>query len=329
MNYKKELILILFFTIILSVSPVYGEDTSINIKKFNLSEKYHFTDDTFGSSFFVSSIVNFNNNHKGDLYFIGSTVSINGSIEGNIYCFFSDVNIEDGSEITGKVYTLSSLVKAHENSTISTGHFSFFRKLFLEEYKDGNYNIYKDQLPIIVIFLFLGIAREILCLIILNIRKGLFEQGSVLLLYEPINVISYGLGGYFIFATLILIFLITVVGTIFSFIIALIFFIFVILGQVSLNIGIGNIITSQFNIKVNSNINAIIGGILIEILTFLPYIGFIFSYIFMPILCLGIFFTNFMNGYIRKRFYETPYDFYLEEGKKDMEKTREIINSNL
>lgn len=330
MKIKKELILILF-VLFFSVRAVYGSNTgSIHINKVNFGDKFVFSKSTLGSSFFLMSKLSLNSSHKGNIILFKSAATINGRIEGNIYSFFSDVSVSEDAEISGEIYTLSSIVTVTDNKNIKTKPFILFEGLFFEKIaKDEGLVIYKDQLPVVVIFIIIGVFRECICLIILGLKKGFFHQGSMVILYDPVDTLRFGLISYFALTGIILIFLLSIVGFAISIIVCLLGFILILFGQASLNMTLGDFITNQLNIRAKDYQNALIGGLIIEIISFLPLIGIMFSYIFMPILCLGILSTNIINGLIRKRYYETPYDFDLSGNDKiSHEELKNIILKN-
>ena len=315
MKIKKALMLI-FMLVALTAGTVYGSDAAgVNIGKVNLGESYVFSQNTSGSSFFFMSQSNFLNRHKGSLVFFKSSSIIKGKIEGNIYCLFSELVMEKEAIVSGNIYTLSSIVSVHGNASAKVKAFIVFEKLFSNIYSINGYKVYSDVLPAMVIIVFLSVSREFICLVLLGFKKGFFEQGSVLILKEPFSILHYGLFSYFILIALSLMFLMSVVGVAIAVLIGIFVFLISLNGQVSLNMTMGDLITNQLNIKAGPYVNAVIGGIISEIMTFLPVVGLIFNFILMPILCLGIFFTNIVNGFIRKRFYETPYDLNINYNK--------------
>lgn len=326
MKIKKALMLI-FMLVALTAGTVYGSDAAgINISKVNLGESYVFSQNTSGSSFFFMSQSNFLNRHRGNLVFFKSSSTIKGKIEGNIYCLFSELVMEKESIVNGNIYTLSSIVSIHKNASAKIKTFVLFEKLFSNIYSINSYKVYSDVLPAIVIIIFLSVSRELICLIFLGFKKGFFEQGSVLILKEPFSILHYGLFSYFILMVLSLMFLISVVGVVIAALIGIFIFFITLNGQVSLNMTMGDLITNQLNIKAGPYLNAVIGGIISEIMTFLPVVGLIFNFILMPILCLGIFFTNVVNGILRKRFYETPYDLSINYNENcDSDDIRNIV----
>lgn len=157
-------------------------------------------------------------------------------------------------------------------------------------------NTYFSKSLIRLVFSVLGFLNGML---FLKIFKGFFKQGCVLLVKKKKMVAERGILVYGIFISLIILFLISVIGIIFSALFLFVFFIIIFLGKISLSVVIGFYFTKRNSIY----INFIFGFLIVEIFGFLPGIGWLFSDVLTPIAAAGIITQNIINMKIKKEFY--------------------------
>lgn len=171
-----------------------------------------------------------------------------------------------------------------------------------------------------VLLSFIGLICSFISLMF---NKMFFKQGSVIIRENFIQMLKKGIVFYGCIVALMVLFFITVVGFGISLVVLFISSFLIMLGKIPISIFIGNIVTNKSNIY----INLLIGFFIMEIIEYLPYFGWLFSSVFAPIFCIGVFCQTISNIYIDKKFYEIPYE---KDIKKTFNKSKiyDIIMSN-
>jgi len=159
-------------------------------------------------------------------------------------------------------------------------------------------------------------------IIFIKVYKMFFEQGSAAIKNDKINIIKNGILIYSITLGLVILFLTSVVGYGIAIILLLFALLIFCIGKISIYIYIGCHISDKNNIY----IDMLIGYVIIETITNIPYIR-VFTNIAVIIIAVGTIAQTITNLYFVKKFYEVPYMNYNKK-KFDRNKIHDIIMSN-
>jgi hypothetical protein len=162
-------------------------------------------------------------------------------------------------------------------------------------------------LPFWLMYLWAAAIKLAMCELAFIIRPSVFCQASGFILYAPLQVIGNGLLGYFAFLALIIIFFLSVFGIPVSILLFLVLWILSMLGEIGLGLVIGYLAFDSAKKKAAASVYMLLGVAIIECLRRLPYMGYLVTMILLPIMCAGVMFTLFYNGYGKKKFYALPF----------------------
>ncbi|MDR2939035.1 MAG: hypothetical protein LBV08_01805 [Clostridiales bacterium] len=301
--------LLVFFVIFLFSSKVYGSFN--DIESFSAPKLYLFQnnnlegeDEGGGISIFLFSNVTYPGEGNGGIYLFFSNIGIESEIQGNIYSFFSKVNV-GRSWVKNKIFTLSSSVSFPRGVETYPLIESIDFLVNINE-QNGSY-FYSDEIPRFIIYGLLIFTKVFICLIFMALRKGFFMQGTMTVIYNKTDIYKNGIMAYIIFWVLIIVFVLSTLGAPIAFLIALVFYASFIAGQVSFSLFLGNAILSNTNKRFPIATKLILGVILLEAISFLPYVCYILKIFICPLLYSGIFFTAASNVYVEKVFYNIPF----------------------
>jgi len=242
---------------------------------------------------------------EGELILLFSDATIDADYHGDIYVLFSAVTLT--GPFDGHIYTLSSAV-TYPNDTKPHieplfGPLSFFADTSVTD----DLAMRDDRIPLSIILLLWVAAETLICMILFPLKPGFMEQGAMLLFAEPTNVLRNGLTSFFFLLALIFIFGLTVFLSPVAVILFLVMQVLIWLGEVSLAITIGWLISTQL-LKRPYTPHYMVGTLLgIGLIKCIPYVSVPFTYLFVPLLSLGLVTTCLINGWIRRKYYETPF----------------------
>ena len=315
----------ILFVLLLSARAFAGQTNNSDMAEVVISQSWRSQVQTFGRLFFLFSEAGLSHEHEGSIVAFRGEIVVDSYIEGDVFALFSEVEILGEGKVSGNIYSISSLIRLSEADSADIVPIAFWEsRLFSVKLSDEGV-IYDSRLPAFVFLLIFCIARQLLCLILYGTKPGFFNQGGILLESDAPDIIQFGLMAYALSIAMAIVFLLSVVGVIITFIIMAAAFVITVLGQISLEISLGNMVLSKFKGKLNPYKSMLIGGIIFEATVFIPLFGFTANFLFLPILCMGIFGENIVNGFYRKRYFETPFDEVDGNNKKVDEKIRSII----
>lgn len=183
---------------------------------------------------------------------------------------------------------------------------------------DGVFSVVTFKFSKILIDFILGI-------IILSIGKNLVCQGAVAISNNPKKTLFYGLTAFMLLAIILILFLSSLVGFPFGILIIILEYIITLIGKVSLNIYIGNIIENKFKQKWYVYLDYLVGAVIIETICLIPYIGNLFIVFIIPIISVGIVIISLLNKFIYKIYYKVPFNLQISEKKYIREDIKKII----
>lgn len=297
MRYRKGLLLILF--VLFFQSAAYGGSitNNVNISRLIVFEREIYETTTEGQPFFLFSNITFKAGHSGSVIAIFSTINLDSAVTGDFAAFYCDVTVSESSRVDG---------------------------FFFDP-------------PDILVKLAISVIRIFALLIIVSFHKSFFEQGFGVCMYNKKSALKVGLTIYFFAFALGFVFLLAV----FTYPITALIIFFVLAaslcGEVSLGMYVGytlfllwkkhqgrfTALTLDFSF--NSFANIVTGGIIIECLSFIPFIGLLYSYFILPVICIGILLVSALNAVLYKKFYQLPYlDTYIIENN-----VRDILTEGL
>ncbi len=322
---KKGLLLII---ILLSFSTkVFGsfDETDKNGPKLYFFQNYVLKEHRSGVNIFLFSNATLEARGQDDIFLFFSNIEIGSEIRGNVYSFFSNIILNSD----GKVNSISSL-----SSTITylkdSPEFQIKPVVKVMDFlininEQNGYVIYKDKIPSFILILLMIFVKTFVCMIFFALRKGFFLQGSMTVIHDKSYIFKNGILSYIIFIAMIIVFLLSVLGVPISLMVFAVFYICIICGQVSFSLFIGNEVLSNTNKRFTINTKLILGVILLETLSFFPFIYYFIKFFVYPILFTGIFMTSVINVYIKKIFYNIPYVSENAIKHFDSNKIKEII----
>ena len=324
---KRALLLSILFVLLLSAKVFAGQTSDIDSAEVVIGQIWRSRENTSGRLFFLFSEAGFPNEHKGPVISFRSNIIIDSYVEGDVFAFFSQVKISAGGSVSGKVHSLSSLIEIIGEEKADISPIAFWEAGLFRESVSGGILTYDSRLPDFVFLLLFCVFRQLLCFVIYGAKPGFFNQGGVLLEIDTQDIIQFGLIAYALSIAVAFVFLLSIVGVMITFIVLGLAFVITILGQISLEISLGHMLASKVNMKQNPYVLMLIGGVIYEATVFIPIFGFTANVLFLPILCMGIFATNIVNGFYRRKYFETPFDAVDESnaGGGNNEKIRNII----
>jgi hypothetical protein len=167
--------------------------------------------------------------------------------------------------------------------------------------------VFMADFPPYLIRLCLVFINVLLCMGVYAVFRAFVSQGSVLLGAEPGSVIRNGILLYFAVVLLFVILSLTIVLLPVALLILLIGMILAIIGQTSLAMLVGIAAGRKLKKKLAPVMCLLSGLIILNVSISIPYIGLVISYIFIPMLSVGLTVTAAINGLIKKKFYYAPF----------------------
>ena len=222
-----------------------------------------------------------------------------GVVAGNIYAFFSRVYIADSVRLKGTIYAFSSDI------------FGFYSSMVI--------------IPSYIIQLSFVLLGLLMCFAVFAAFRGFVSQGGLLLGAEPGKAIRNGILAYFLAIGLVVILSLTIVLLPIALLFVIAGLILIIFGQASMSLLIGLALSRRLDKSFSPAVCMLIGLGALAVISNIPYIGAGVSYIFMPILSMGITVTCIINGFIKKKFYYAPFKREDEPKKFDRAAVRDII----
>jgi len=140
-------------------------------------------------------------------------------------------------------------------------------------------------------------------MVCISLRRSFIEQSGMAARHEPVAVAASGLILYGVCISLMLIFILSVIGFPVSILVFFIMSFFIFIGIAALSVMLGNFFAGRLNKVMYIYQSAFAGAIIIEIIKYIPYIDWMFQYLILPVFALGAVATGFSNGYLKKRFY--------------------------
>jgi len=301
-----------FICIILLTAPVFGavlpaeQQAEKPHLRIRILDKLTTEPNDAGTLFLLFTEADITEGYTGDIIVLFGTVRLAGSIDGTVYTVSSTVTWPESDDI--HVEPLLSLL-------------SFLGKT---DNEDGTL-AYSDVIPNYVLRLFWIVAETLICMMLYPVKPGFMEQNGVLLFEEPMIVLRNGLIAYFFLLALMVIFALSVVLLPAAVAIFLVMQAAMWLGEVSLSITAGWLLASLLLKRPYNNGFMIFSLFAIGLIKCIPVVSFPFTFFFLPILSLGLVTTGFINGWVHKKYYITP--FHDTSGKKaiDISRIRGII----
>lgn len=165
-------------------------------------------------------------------------------------------------------------------------------------------------------------------IVIISAGKNFAVQGVAVVYYDIKKMILYGLTFYIIAIMLAIIFLTSFVGIPISIIIVFLMYIIVCMGKVSFVVFMGYIIEKSLNQQWHIYIDYIVGGVILEAVGLIPYIGKVFILFIFPAISVGIFLVGRVNK-LMGVYYNVPLRSSFDEKKYDRETIRNIITKDI
>ncbi|MDR1541351.1 MAG: hypothetical protein LBU32_25820 [Clostridiales bacterium] len=178
-------------------------------------------------------------------------------------------------------------------------------------------------MPFWVLYVWAVIIKAAIAAIAFSLKKNLFSQAAGFILYNPIKVIGNGLLGYFAFLAVMIVFALSVFGIPVAVLLFFALWVISFMGEVSLGLAAGFLFCGSIKRKASASACMAMGVVAIEVLRKLPFLGYIISMLLLPIICAGVMFTLYYEGYVKKNFFELPFWGYEARGKSpcDMRET--------
>ena len=269
-------------------------------------------------------------NDEGALFLLFTEADIADGYTGDIVVLFGTVRL--AGALSGTVYTLSSAVSCREDGVPPAEPLlSLLSFLGTTSRTDGMVT-YADVIPRYALLLFWLVAETLICMMLYPIKPGFMEQNGVLLFEEPVNVLRNGLTTYFFLLALIVIFSLSVILLPAALLIFLAAQALLWLGEVALAVTAGRLLASRLLKRAYHNGYMVLALLTIGALKCIPTFSLPFTFFFLPILSLGLVMTGFINGWIHKKYYSTPFHDNPSKKAIDISVIRGIImndNSSL
>ena len=264
---------------------------------------------TEGDPLLLFSNSNLKGSHKGDLYIIYGKANIQGIITGDIYIYGAEVYLGENTLIWGDVKTFSSVVVRHPTTFIRGEIQPLIPSLhiFIQRTTGGALAEYTDTVPPLMVQMAKVFGHIILGILFLSIWKNTLEQGSIVLEYEWKNVIKKGSVVFLMQITLILIFVISVIGFPVAILVFMSTYIFVTIGHVSFAVWVGWKIETRLEVRWHTYIYFLVGSTVVHLINSIPIVGWVMSLIVVPIVGIGVLVQLFLNRWIYKRKYPIPF----------------------
>ena len=152
-----------------------------------------------------------------------------------------------------------------------------------------------------------ALFRIAVCMLALKLKSETIKQGGGYLLYSPLELIGNGLLGYCALTTLILVFIVSIIGIPIAFAFLSIIWLMTLLGETALALAGGYLLLESIKRKSNTLTYMSAGVLLIEFIRCLPILGYAASMFLMPVICIGVIITLVYEGYLKKNYLELPF----------------------
>ena len=248
---------------------------------------------------------------SGVFYFFFSKADLS-QVDGDVYSFFSNVTVNDAggpslaADLT--IHTLSSIIVYHGHESVEIkAMLPFIPFVGNEDTQDG-LTTYDDVIPLVWLQVASGMLTLLICLALLPVKRSFFEQAAAGLLHKPADAVKKGLTFYFIFMSISVIFFLSVVGFPVTVFILALMVVGVTLGEISIGILLGLLMGGDLGIGVSVYAHMIMGVAMIELVKLIPVFGGVITFVFLPIMALGVVASGILNGYVRHVFFSLPYE---------------------
>lgn len=222
----------------------------------------------------------------------------------------------DFSSYTGIKVDFSKVVNALQKLPYL---YEFIQEFFIV---DNKFSLVLFHLLRIIIELILGI-------IIISLSKNFICQG-VAIVYKEIKKVTFsGAATYIMILTLLILFFTSLIGFPIAVIILISAYLLALIGKVSLAVFTGHFVGNILKRNLHIYLCYLIGGLLVEIISFTPYIGQLVLLCTIPALSIGIFIVMFLNKFIYKIYYPIVLEHGIIEKKYVKEDIRKIIMKNI
>lgn len=271
---KIKGLLLIIFVISLHIA-VFARDSSsvVNMPALSVYRTSVYDVPTSGKAFFLLSKVDFEAGYEGTLIALFSDITVDNGFSGLGIAVFSDFIVSENSVLDGNIIRISDFMA----------------------------------------MMLFSVLQILVMLVLIQIKKGYFEQGLGACLYDKLSIIRKGLIGYFFVIALITMFLLSVVGYPISVLIFTAAFIVRLCGEASLSMYVGY----RLNGSYGSVLSILAGSIIIESICLIPYIGRLYSFVVLPIICIGIEGACIINALLYKKFYTLPKQAAEERAETD------------
>ncbi len=169
----------------------------------------------------------------------------------------------------------------------------------------------------------ISLLQILLAFFYLSIKKSFFIQGSKTMLNQPVKVLASGILMYGGAIALIVVFMASVIAFPIAGVIFLMMILSISLAETAFSIMISELLADKVNMSLNIYESVLIGTFGVECIKYIPYGGWVFEFICLPIIALGIFYTTLVNAFVYKTFYISKYD--LQNKKPDNRVVRDIL----
>jgi hypothetical protein len=166
-------------------------------------------------------------------------------------------------------------------------------------------------------------TKILLCVLCSRYWAAPCRRGASYLLYKPIQVVGYGVLGYMMFFTLILIFVLSVLGVPLAALFFVLGWFLTTLGEIPLGLAAGFLFCDSFRLKASAHTYTLTGVLLIEILRRTPLLGYWVSLLLLPVISVGLVITVAYEGYLKKNLCDLS--LWTERDKRSPSSVRKII----
>ena len=165
-------------------------------------------------------------------------------------------------------------------------------------------------------------------IMIISLGESFAAQGVAVIYKDIGKIVLYGVVTYIIVVMIAVVFFVSFIGIPISMLILILGYVIVCIGKVPIVIFTGYTIETTLKKQWHIYIDYIIGGIILEVVGFIPYFGVVFVLAVLPAMSLGIFWVQMIN-----RFFKIYYNISLKNNfgqkKYEREKIRNIITKDI
>lgn len=180
-------------------------------------------------------------------------------------------------------------------------------------------------IPLKVFILIGGIIQITIGLIILLIFKKHMEQGTMILIKQPVDTIKTGLCLYSLIAAIFFVFAYSVIGIPISIAVIIISHLIVLLGSIPISIFLGYLLAERLNMSGYTVIYYFIGSFIRLLCESIYTLSGAFLFFIFPVLSIGTFFFIIVNEKFYKIHYKVIFKTKAKEVPFNKKKIKDII----